>query len=132
MKLLVGGLLTAIAISLSGTAAHAQASASDLSAPALSTPVETQSAPLITQPASINRLSNESGASRPAAPYTSQQLNGALGTLQANPKAATPAPTNSIESLIQRFSTSTPKRTTIDPIDFFKPPALDGGVKIPL
>lgn len=122
--LLVGGLLTMTAIGFHGSAAHAQATA-----PAPSTSLGTQSAPLVTQPASVNRMPN---ASRLAAPYTSEQLNSTLGILQANPKVATPAPQNSIESLIQRFSTSTPKQTTVDPIDFFKPPALNGGFKIPI
>lgn len=122
--LLVSGLLTVTAISFHGTAAYAQAIASDPSPSA-----RTQSAPLVTQPASINRMPR---SSRLAAPYTSDQLNHTLGILQANPKAATPAPTNSIESLIQRFSNSDRQPAAIDPIDFFKPPALNGGVKIPL
>lgn len=120
--LLVGGLLTMTAI-VTARAAFAQPIASDLS------PARTQSAPLVTQPASINQIP---GSSRLAAPYTTDQLNSTLGVLQANPKAATPAPTGSIESLIQRFSNSDRKPAAIDPIDFFKPPALDGGVKIPL
>ncbi|MBW4578872.1 MAG: hypothetical protein KME42_04760 [Tildeniella nuda ZEHNDER 1965/U140] len=120
--LLVGGLLTMTVLGMSG-AAFAQTNASDPSS------VRTQSAPLVTQPASVNQMP---GSSRLAAPYTSDQLNSTLGVLQANPKAATPAPTGSIESLIQRFSNADRKPTAIDPIDFFKPPALDGGVKIPL
>ncbi|XHX76076.1 MAG: hypothetical protein RBJ76_16685 [Stenomitos frigidus ULC029] len=123
--LLAGVLLTAIAIVPDGTATHAQASAADLTTP----PMESQSAPLVTQPASINQMPSEAG--RPAS-YTSDQLNGVLGVLQANPKPTAPTATNSIESLIQRFSTSRQKPTTIDPIDFFKPPALEGGVKIPI
>lgn len=125
--LLVSGLLAAIAIGLPWTAAYAQANASD---PATS--VRIRSAPLVTQPASINRSQKESGSGRSTAPYTTNQLNSILGILEANPKSATLAPTNSIESLIKRFSTSTPKQTTIDPIDFFKPPALNSGFKIPL
>ena len=124
MKVLVGGLLTAITIGFYGTVAHAQARI-----PKPSLPEKMQSAPLMTQPASSNRMP---GSSRLAAPYTSEQLNSTLGILQANPKVVTPAPTSSIESLIQRFSVSTPKQTTIDPIDFFKPPALNGGFKVPL
>ncbi|HEY9656047.1 MAG TPA: hypothetical protein V6C50_11200 [Crinalium sp.] len=124
--LLAGVLLTAIAIGSYGTAAYAQASAADLT----TTPMESQSAPLVTQPASINQM--PSGAGRPVTSYTSDQLNSVLGILQANPKPTAPTATNSIESLIQRFSTSQPKPTTIDPIDFFKPPALEGGVKIPI
>jgi hypothetical protein len=125
--LLAGVLLTAIVISFYGTAAHAQASAADLT----TSPVKSQSAPLVTQPASVNQMLGRVG--RPATSYTSDQLNDVLGILQANPKPTTPpTSTNSIESLIKRFSTSQPKPTTIDPIDFFKPPALDGGVKIPI
>lgn len=124
--LLAGVLLTTIAIGSYGTAAHAQASAADLT----TTPMKSQSAPLVTQPASVNQI--PSGTGRPAS-YTADQLNGALGgILQANPKPTAPTATNSIESLIQRFSTSQQKPTTIDPIDFFKPPALEGGVKIPI
>ena len=122
--LLVGGLLTMTLIGSFGASVAAQTMAPDPSRPAT-----TQSAPLVTQPASINRMPN---ANRRGAPYTSDQLNSTLGVLEANPTPKKPTPTNSIESLIQRFSTSTPKQTTIDPIDFFKPPALDGGVKIPL
>ncbi|MBD2073987.1 hypothetical protein H6F86_08820 [Phormidium sp. FACHB-592] len=124
--LLAGVLLTAIAIGFHGTAAYAQASAADLT----TTPMTSQSAPLVTQPASINQM--PSGAGRPVTSYTSDQLNGVLGILQANPKPTTPPATNSLDSLIQRFSTSQRKPTTIDPIDFFKPPALEGGVKIPI
>ncbi len=124
-SLLAGVLLTSIAIGSCGTAAYAQASAADLTTP----PMKSQSAPLVTQPASVNQMPGEVG--RPAS-YTSDQLNGALGILQANPKPTAPTATNSIESLIKRFSTSQPKPTTIDPIDFFKPPALEGGVKIPI
>lgn len=126
IKLLAGGLLTAIAISTSGVTAHAQAIAPFTP---IRTQIRTQSAPLVTQPAS-SRLSDRSSRSR--TPYTADQLNGILGILQANPKAVTPAPTNSIESLMQRFSNATPKQTTVDPIDFFKPPALSDSFKIPL
>ena len=125
--LLAGVLLTASAIGFYGTAAHAQASAADLT----TSPMKSESAPLVTQPASINQMPGRAG--RPVTFYTSDQLNDVLGILQANPKPTVPpTSTNSIESLIQRFSNSQPKPTTIDPIDFFKPPALEGGVKIPI
>ncbi|PSB27880.1 hypothetical protein [Stenomitos frigidus] len=123
--LLIGVLLTMTAIVTNGTTAHAQALA-----PKAATPVTKQSAPLVTQPASLKPVSIDSG--RSGKPYTADQLNGLLGTIQANPKTAAPQPKNSIESLIQRFSNSDRKPAAIDPIDFFKPPALDGGVKIPL
>jgi len=123
--LLAGGLMTITATVTQGTTAHAQASM-----PNSATPARTQSAPLVTQPASLQAVPINAG--QPATPYTADKLNDIFGTLQANPKASTPTSTNSIESLIQRFSVSTPKQTTIDPLDFFKPPALDGGVKIPI
>jgi hypothetical protein len=123
-SLLVGALMIVTVIVTDGIAAHAQAIA-----PNPATPIKSQSAPLVTQPASVNRMPANSGQ---RTPYTTDQLNGLLGTLEANPKPTAPPPKSSIESLIQRFSTSDRKPTTIDPIDFFKPPALDGGVKIPL
>ncbi|XGV98929.1 MAG: hypothetical protein ACAF41_08295 [Leptolyngbya sp. BL-A-14] len=124
--LLVSALLTTTAIAMQKVPADAQTLT-----PKPVKPVSTQSAPLVTQPASLKPVTIDSG--RSVKPYTADQLNSALGTMQANPQTAQPAPKNSIESLIQRFSVSTPKRaTTIDPIDFFKPPALDGGVKIPI
>ena len=123
-SLLVSALLT-MAIGSLEMAVHARVSVAEPTPP-----VSTQSAPLVTQPASIDRLPNRSSSR--TTPYTADQLNSILGNLQANPKPATPAPKGSIESLIQRFSPPDRKPTAIDPIDFFKPPALDGGVKIPI
>lgn len=126
MKDLLVALVTITTIVSQGALVHARPLT-----PNAVKPVSTQSAPLVTQPASLKPISVDAG--RSAKPYTTDQLNSILGTMQANPQSAQPAPKNSIESLIQRFSVSTPKRTTtIDPIDFFKPPALDGGVKIPI
>ena len=124
-SLLVCALMTVTVIVTDSVAAHAQAIA-----PHLSTPVNSQSAPLVTQPASVNPTSGISAYRQ--TPYTAEQLNGLLGTLEANPRPANPPPKSSIESLIQRFSTSDRTPAAIDPIDFFKPPALDGGVKIPI
>lgn len=122
--LLVSALLTTIAMQRIPASAQAIA-------PTAVKPASTQSAPLVTQPATLKPVSIDS--SRSVKPYTADQLNSVLGTMQANPQTAQPASKNSIESLIQRFSVATPKRqTTIDPIYFFKPPALDGGVKIPI
>ncbi|MBW4693254.1 MAG: hypothetical protein KME27_15995 [Lyngbya sp. HA4199-MV5] len=125
-NLLVGALVTITTIATQSAIVHAQTVT-----PNAAKPARVQSAPLVTQPASLKPISVDAG--RSAKPYTTDQLNSILGTMQANPQPTQPAPKNSIESLIQRFSVSTPKRTTtIDPIDFFKPPALDGGVKIPI
>lgn len=124
-NLLAGVLLPLAAIVTQGTIASAQATT-----PNPAKPASTQRAPLVTQSDSLRPVTINS--SRSAKPYTADQLNSIFGTLQANPKANTPAPKGSVESLIQRFSVSTPKQPAIDPIDFFKPPALDGGVKIPI
>lgn len=124
--LLVSALLTTTAIAIQRMPASAQAVT-----PHAVKPASTQSAPLVTQSATLKPVTIDSG--RSVKPYTADQLNNVLGTLQANPQTAKPAPKNSVESLIQRFSVPTPKQqTTIDPIDFFKPPALNGGVKIPI
>lgn len=123
--LLVGALMTVTAIVVQETTGYAQAATPD-AAP----PPGTKSAPLVTQPAGLKPVTVDSG--RPVKPYTADQLNSILGTMQANPQTPQSAPKNSIDSLIQRFSDSTPKQKPIDPIDFFKPPALDGGVKIPI
>ncbi|SRR5579883_1329049 len=118
--LLVAGLLAVAATAMGETGVQAQSAS-------LAT-VHSRSATLTTRPASIDGTGS-GGASRP---YTTDQLNSALGTLEANPKPKTPTQGNSIESLIEKFAPSNSEPAPIDPIDFFKPPALDGGVKVPI
>lgn len=129
---LVAGLLTLVAIALNSKGVNAQA-VPQTTAPLKiqTTPsLSTQSLPLVTQPASLSRMPSRSGQS--FAPYTADQLNSIVGPLEVHSRVKTPSSQGSVDSLIQKLSTSEPKPASVDPIDFFKPQGLNSGVKVPL
>lgn len=123
-QLLVAGLLTLAAIALDSAVGNAQVLTKT------TVPLQTQSLPLVTQPASLSQVQFRSG--QPFKPYTAEQLNGIVGPLEARPRVKAPPAQGSPASLLQKFSASDPKPASIDPIDFFKPQGLNGGVKVPL
>ena len=88
------------------------------------TPVYNQSATLVTNPASVNRQSTGYGRTT-ITPYSSDRLNGVAGSFQVRPqKREKPLIPESLNS-------NTPSAPTrVDPIDFFKVPPLDGGVRV--
>ncbi len=130
-QLLVAGLLTLVAIALDSNGVNAQA-VLQTTAPKTqaTTSLSTQNLPLVTQPASLSRMPFRSGQS--FAPYTADQLNSIVGPLEAHSRVKTPSSQGSVDSLIQKLSTSDPKPASVDPIDFFKPQSLNSGVKVPL
>lgn len=77
---------------------------------------------LTTEPASVNRgRLIRSGSSL----YRSSELNGVANSFRVRStpvKSPLPIP----DSLMQNLPTAKPT----DPIDFFRPPALDGGVRV--
>jgi hypothetical protein len=86
-------------------------------------------AQLQTQPRSIEQsqpLSNQSPDTR-----SSTELENATGTLQANP--ARPAPNSIIPAGFIPAELLRPRAPKpVDPLEFFKVPPLDGGIKVPL
>lgn len=78
---------------------------------------------LQTEPASIPQASETRRTH--ANPYTPNDLDTASESLQANPKRPS---NNSI--LPEQFLPQPAQPKPIDPIDFFKVPPLDGGVKL--
>lgn len=116
MKHLPFALLVTIATLTISSVAKAQVTDVDSSS-------DSSAGNLQTEPASVNQA-NDSGRTH-ANPYTRNDLNTASESLQANPKRPT---NNSI--LPEKLLPPPVQPKPIDPIDFFKVPPLDGGVKL--
>lgn len=107
MKFLPGLLLVAFAPLTAPNSALAQA-------------VPAGAASLQTQPASLN----QSNASPIGAPLPNRDLNGVSASLRAKPQPPAKRP------LIPESFTQPRKPPTIDPLEYFKVPPLDGGIKV--
>lgn len=84
---------------------------------------------LQTQPASVNRAPDS------ASPYKPASLRGVADSLQANPaqpRQASIIPDSAIPQSVRGLLPGQPKPRAVDPIDFFKVPSLEGGVRVPI
>jgi len=85
-----------------------------------------QSADLTTEPASVNRPTPTARPTNP--PFSAEQLNSIASSVQRKPKKAEPSIIPIPEALRQEPAAP----PAVDPIDFFKVPRPDGGIRVPV
>lgn len=89
-------------------------------------PMVTPNTLLLTEPASVRRAGTL--AQPQTSPYDPSALNAVAGSVQVKPaKPKNPLPSIIPDELVPQQA---PKPTTVNPIDYFQPPAPDSGLKL--
>lgn len=112
--------------SLLATAISAIAQEVSPSSPVQYQPIVTPNTLLLTEPASVRRAG--ALAQPQTSPYDPNALNAVAGSVQVKPQK----PQNPLPSIIpdELVPQQPPKPTTVNPIDYFQPPAPDSGLKL--